>query len=236
MQLTQRLSRLLLRTMATTAPRPRSDAAAHLKAVALRLFAERGPDGVTVRQIAEHAGQKNHAAVGYHFGSKEALIRELIIDGARAMDERRCAWLDSIEAAGGPTSVREVVEGMIRTSIDPALPPGAESFNRFILLLTLAQRSFFMAALEGRWNVGYQRCLDHLRRLMPDMPMRLKNQRFVFLGATLGALLSAREAELADRSRPHPMWQADATLAHAAQLVAAMLEAPPPAGTASRHS
>ena len=214
--------------MARTPRKPRSDAAEHLKAVALRLFAERGPDGVTVRQIAEQAGQKKHAAVGYHFGSKEALIRALIIDGARAMDERRCAWLDSVEAAGGPANVRDVVDGMIRTSLDPDLAPGEESFNRFFLLLTLAQRSFFMEALEGRWNVGYLRCLDHLRRLMPDMPMRLKNQRFVFLGATLGALLSAREAELADRSRPHPMWQADATLAHAAQVVAAMLEAPSP--------
>ena len=206
--------------------KPRSDAAEHLKAVALRLFAERGPDGVTVRQIAEHAGQKNHAAVGYHFGSKEALIRELIIDGARAMDVRRCAWLDACEAAGGPHNVHEIVEGMIRTSIDPDLAPGDESFNRFVLLLGLSQRAFFMDALEGRWNAGYQRCLDHLRRLMPDMPAAQKNQRFVFLGATLGALLSAREAELADRSRPHPMWQADATLAHAAQAVAAMLEAP----------
>ena len=95
--------------MSRPAAKPRSDAAEHLKAVALRLFAERGPDGVTVRQIAEHAGQKNHAAVGYHFGSKEALIRELIIDGARAMDVRRCAWFDACEAANGPHSVHEVV-------------------------------------------------------------------------------------------------------------------------------
>ena len=69
--------------MASTAPKPRSDAAEHLKAVALRLFAEKGIDGVTVRQIAEAAGQKNHAVVGYYFGSKEALVRELIVDGAR---------------------------------------------------------------------------------------------------------------------------------------------------------
>jgi hypothetical protein len=86
-----------------------------------------------------------------------------------------------------------------------------------------------MDALDGRWNAGYLRCLDHLRRLMPDMPAAKKNQRFIFLGTTLGALLSAREAELADRSRPHPMWGSDATLAHAAQTIAAMLEAPPAA-------
>lgn len=212
--------------MANPAPKVRSDAAEHLKAVALRLFAERGIDGVTVRQIAEAAGQKNHAVVGYYFGSKEALVRELIVDGARAIDIRRNAWLDSCEAKGGPHTVAEVIEGMIETSLDPDASPGDESFNRFFTLLGLSHRAFFMEALEGRWNTGYQRCLDHLRRLMPEMPAAKKNERFVFLGSTLGAVLASRESELSDKSRPHHMWQSGATLNHAAKVIAAMIEAP----------
>ncbi|MGQ5701198.1 TetR/AcrR family transcriptional regulator [Sandaracinobacteroides sp. A072] len=215
--------------MAAEHQRTRGDAAAHLKAVALGLFAERGVDGVTVRQIAEAAGQKNHAAVGYHFGSKEALIRELVVDGARAIDERRNAWLDRLEAEGGPHRVIDVADCLIRTSIDPDMEPGTESFNRFVVLLGMSHRGMFMEALGGRWNSGYQRCLMHLRRLMPDMPAAIQNQRFVFMGATLGAILAARESELADRSRPHPMWQSDNTLADAAAVMAAMLEAPPQA-------
>jgi len=212
--------------MVNPAPKVRSDAAEHLKAVALRLFAERGIDGVTVRQIAEAAGQKNHAVVGYYFGSKEALVRELIVDGARAIDIRRNAWLDSCEAKGGPHTVAEVIEGMIETSLDPDASPGDESFNRFFTLLGLSHRAFFMEALEGRWNTGYQRCLDHLRRLMPEMPAAKKNERFVFLGSTLGAVLASRESELSDKSRPHRMWQSGATLNHAAKVIAAMIEAP----------
>ena len=212
--------------MANPAPKVRSDAAEHLKAVALRLFAERGIDGVTVRQIAEAAGQKNHAVVGYYFGSKEALVRELIVDGARAIDIRRNAWLDSCEAKGGPHTVAEVIEGMIETSLDPDASPGDESFNRFFTLLGLSHRAFFMEALEGRWNTGYQRCLEHLRRLMPEMPAAKKNERFVFLGSTLGAVLASRESELSDKSRPHRMWQSGATLKHAAKVIAAMIEAP----------
>lgn len=212
--------------MANPAPKVRSDAAEHLKAEALRLFAERGIDGVTVRQIAEAAGQKNHAVVGYYFGSKEALVRELIVDGARAIDIRRNAWLDSCEAKGGPHSVVEVIEGMIETSLDPDASPGDESFNRFFTLLGLSHRAFFMEALEGRWNTGYQRCLDHLRRLMPEMPAAKKNERFVFLGSTLGAVLASRESELSDKSRPHRMWQSGTTLKHAAKVIAAMIQAP----------
>lgn len=208
--------------------KPRSEAAEHLKMVARRLFAERGVDGVTVREIAEAAGQKNHAAVGYHFGSKEALIRELVLDGAMLIDERRNAWLDRLEADGGPRTVLEVVEGLIQTSIDLDGGHGEDSYNRFIVMLAMTHRRFFMDTLGGRWNSGYLRCLEHLRRLMPDMPPEMKNQRFLFMGASLGGVLAGRESELADLSRDHPTWRSDATLSHFAVTLAAMLEAPPP--------
>lgn len=214
--------------MARLEPKPRSEAAEHLKAVAQRLFAERGVDGVTVREIAEAAGQKNHAAVGYHFGSKEALIRELVVDGAALIDRRRNEWLDRLEAEGGPRSVREVVDVLIHASVGvTAEAPGAEeTYNRFVVMLGMSHRRFFMETLGGRWNSGYQRCLDHLRRLMPDMPAAMKNQRFVFLGAYLGGVLAARESELADASRSHPTWTSAQVLAHFGDTMAALIEAP----------
>ncbi len=216
--------------MASNAPSPpvspRSDAAEHLKAVALKLFAERGIDGVTVRQIAESAGQKNHAAVGYYFGSKEELVRELIVDGARLIDDQRNRWLSEVEARGGPASVLEVVEGLVRTSLNPDPPEWGECYNRFVVMLGLTHRTLFMDALEGRWNSGYLRCFEHIRHLMPDLPRKLVNQRLLFMGAALGGILAGRESELADRSRPHPMWSSDSTLQEISRALAAMVERP----------
>ena len=212
------------RAMEKKAPGDRPDPAAHLKAVALRLFAQRGTDGVTVRQIADAAGQKNHAALTYHFGSKDALIRSLIVDGARAIDDRRNAWLDAAEADGGPHSVLEAMEGLVRTSVAAAPPPEGEYYNRFILGVQISNRALFMDALEGKWNSGYQRCLAHIRRLLPDMAPEEVSQRLVFMGAALGGIIVARESELADRSRPHAMWNRAQTLSHIASGLAAMLE------------
>ncbi len=189
------------------------------------MFAERGVDGVTVRDIAEAAGQKNHAAVGYHFGSKAALIRELVVDGAAHIDENRNAALDRLEAAGGPSSVRAVAEVLIATSVDLDGTGLEDSYNRFVVLLGMSHPRTFMAALDDRWNSGYLRCLEHLRRLMPDMPPALKNERLVFMGAYLGSVLAGREAALADRTREHPTWGSDQALAHFAATMAALLEA-----------
>jgi len=204
-------------------PKPRSDAALHLKQVACRLFAERGVDGVTVREIAEAAGQKNHAAVGYHFGSKEALIREVVLDGAKLIDANRNAALDRLEAGGGPTTVRQVVDVLITTSIALEGSGLEQSYNRFVVMLAMTHREMFMETLAGRWNSGYLRCLEHLRRLLPGTAAS-KNERFLFMGAYLGSVLAARESALADETRAHPTWGSGDTLAHFAATMTAMLE------------
>lgn len=207
--------------------KPRSEAAEHLKRVACRLFAEHGIDGVTVRQIADAAGQKNHGAVGYHFGSKEALVREILIDGAIIIDEKRNTLVSALEAVGGPRTVREVVDLVIDTSIDVfGGPPAEEAYVRFVMMLNLTHRALFFDTVSDRWSDGYKRCLTHFRRLMPDIPLDAKNQRLLFFGSALRSVLAMREGALADTSRPHPMWGSRGALEHFAQLMTALLEAP----------
>ena len=58
-----------------------------LKSAARKLFAERGFDGVTVRDIIQAAGQRNGASLYYHFRTKEALVLELVVDGAKLIDD-----------------------------------------------------------------------------------------------------------------------------------------------------
>jgi TetR/AcrR family transcriptional regulator, repressor for neighboring sulfatase len=55
-------------------PRGRADVMEAVIAAAADLFAERGPDSVSIREIAEAAGV-NHALIHRHFGSKEALLK-----------------------------------------------------------------------------------------------------------------------------------------------------------------
>ncbi len=202
----------------------RSPSVERLKAEAQRLFANRGIDGVTVRDIATAAGQKNPAAVGYHFGSKEALIRELIVDGAKIIDVRRNDELDALEQSGGPCSISQIVDILIYPSVNLASHDETDTYNRFLRMLTMSHRDVFDDALEDRWNSGYQRCLKHLRALMPAKSRTIQNQRFIFLESYLGGVLSARETRLDDSSRTHATWNDTSTLAHFAATISCMLE------------
>lgn len=210
--------------MSKLSSKVRSPSVDRLKAEAQRLFASRGIDGVTVRDIAAAAGQKNPAAVGYHFGSKEALIRELIVDGAKVIDDRRNDRLDALEEGGGPASIAQIVDILIYPSVNLAARGETDTYNRFLRMLTMSHSALFYDALGGRWNSGYQRCLKHLRVLMPSQSRTIQNQRFIFLESYLGGVLSARERRLDDKSRAHPTWNDKSTLAHFAATITCMLE------------
>ena len=72
--------------------------ATRLLEVATRLFAERGYEGVSVRELAE-AAEANVAAVSYHFGSKERLYRAALLAAHQAVADPMIAALASQEPA-----------------------------------------------------------------------------------------------------------------------------------------
>jgi AcrR family transcriptional regulator len=64
------------------------------------LFAARGIDGVSLREINRAAGQSNTGAVQYHFGDRDGLVLAIIGKHRRDTEPRRHALLDMYEDAG----------------------------------------------------------------------------------------------------------------------------------------
>ena len=65
-----------------------------------RLFAERGPDAVSLNEINQAARQRNRAAVHYHFKNRDGLLDAVLARHLDEIDVKRGALLDGIELAG----------------------------------------------------------------------------------------------------------------------------------------
>jgi AcrR family transcriptional regulator len=86
-----------------------------IQRVAERLFAVEGFDRVTLRQIARAAGQRNVAAVQYHFGGKEALLAEIITRHQTEIDAARRDLLDEDEEQGRERDL----DALLRVLVEP---------------------------------------------------------------------------------------------------------------------
>lgn len=81
----------------TPLPGKGNQARVRLLAAALKVFADKGPRGATVREIAAQAGQ-NVAAIAYYFGGKANLYRALMEGLAQEVHARMGDVLHEIQA------------------------------------------------------------------------------------------------------------------------------------------
>ena len=103
------------------------------------LFANRGFGGLTIREVARRS-ETNLASAHYHFGSKEAMVLEMLSSRIKPINEKRLHYLQNAreDSGGKPLKTIEIFKALI-------VPIGEElsksSHSRKTLALLVA-RSF----------------------------------------------------------------------------------------------
>lgn len=77
------------------------------------LFAERGVEAVSLREINAAAGAKNASAVQYHLRDRAGVVNAILERHRPEVEARRHALLDEIEARGEPV-LRDVAAAYVR--------------------------------------------------------------------------------------------------------------------------
>ncbi len=197
-----------------------------IKAAAQLLFARHGVDAVTVQQIVDAAGQRNNAALHYHFGSKEELISQMVVDGATVLEERRREMLDEIEARGGPNSIREVMVVLVMPVIELGEDERWRGYIRFTSNLQASDPKALRAALNGRWNASYVECFEYLKKML-ELPAPIVEQRLSIFAIYANAILSAHEAAVESRNtKSSRLWGQPFTIENILDTLEATLTCP----------
>lgn len=173
------------------APSKRSlETRARVLDAAEKLFAERGFDGASLRDMAKLAGV-HLAQVNFHGGAKEDLFFTVVARRAGELSQLRLQALEDVKARGRPT-VRSVLEAFIHPYLDQAAHGGPQwlAYARLIAHVST----------DIRWRHISEACFDpvatafarEIAMLYPGSDHRKIAAALVFSVSAMLSLTTAR--------------------------------------------
>jgi AcrR family transcriptional regulator len=174
---------------ATTPARRRHASGAATRVLLLeaaeRLFAIRGIDGVTLREIQVAAGQSNSSVITYHFGSKTGLVRALVAHRQSVLDaelHHGATQLERVvaERASGIATARELV-GLVVGPLVSSIRRG-EMYVPFLARLSedpLARSEYWPPHIDDRmYSAETEQLVGVLLSGLPERVRRARNHQF----------------------------------------------------------
>lgn len=142
-------------------------------ATAERLFALHGIDGVSLRQIGAAAGIGNNSAVQYHFGSKEGLVKAILLHRLPGLIQRRKV----LGLRLAPRDLRAVVEAHLLPVIEQA--EDEDSYYTMFLeqLMRYGIDGHPFAALPASYQASQKGYVERVGRMLGHLPPALRADR-----------------------------------------------------------
>ena len=141
-----------------------------------RLFATRGIDGATVREVNELAGQRNTSAIRYHFDGMSGLLAALV---EMRMSELDAARQTAFEAARSEAAdVEDYVAVLVLPLVERVHADASWScWIRVLAQLVSVRGDEHRPLWEGRFDRATRRVFGEIRTRLPEIPPRVWRQR-----------------------------------------------------------
>jgi len=217
---------------------PAADTRDRILSAAEALFMKDGYAATSLRMITARA-KVNLAAVNYHFGSKEALIREVFERRLGPLNAARIAYLDRLEAAaqGRPLGVEQIIEAIVA----PALQVTREPLAGGAMFLRLLGRAFSEPAermrdiLPSQYRQVVVRFKQALARSLPQVPDQELTWRMHFMFGALSYTMAGNDAlKLIATCNLEGVDDAESIIRRLIPFLASGLQAPLPAAAGRR--
>jgi AcrR family transcriptional regulator len=149
-----------------------------------RLFAERGFNGVSVRELAA-AAQVNIASIGYHFKNKEGLLSEVYRRHCEPMIEERLRGLAASSRLSGEARVAAIIEAFIRPALQQVEVEDGATFIRLRAVLSGENSELLEKLVAENFDQSSTAFIDELCECLPHLTRTDVCWRFHFLLGTI---------------------------------------------------
>lgn len=175
---------------------PESGSKRKLLDAAELLFAEKGFEAVSVRDITQYA-KTNVAAVNYHFGSRDNLLTLVMMRYITPVTEERIVRLDELEKQWGKKAVplEEVIDALVRPLVGQVKK--SELAERLFYKLTgricAEQGSGLPSQIEEQFRRTGERFSKAFAKSLPTVPMEELAWRIHFVIGGMIHMLTHQE-------------------------------------------
>jgi AcrR family transcriptional regulator len=199
--------------------------------VAERMYAERGIDGVSLRELGAAAGQLNTGAARYHFGSKVGLVNAVFELRMAPINEHRMRMVDELVDAGAAADVRRLVEAFV-VPLSTALGDRDRPtwYLRFAVQAGSLEGSAPRDTSGQPWTSGIDRLTTMVLAATSDVPDIVRAARWEMCQSHIARSLAERERQL-DQPTPDRWLSREVFLATVIDTAVAILAAPVSAAT-----
>lgn len=161
--------------------------------VAEALFAEGGINGVSMREIASKAGQGNHFAVQYHFGSREGLVEAIFDYRMEQMEPVRQRMLAVAKKKGRLDDARTLLDMVYLPQLELPDGEGHHSYAGFLSQYLMRSRSHRFGDFGGASHPHLAHTFELLRQRLSYLPEDVAQRRLVTASFMFLAILARYE-------------------------------------------
>lgn len=194
--------------------------------VAERLFAAEGIENVTLREITSAAGV-NLAAVHYHLGSREELLRAIMV---RRMTPLLQESLRRLESAPKSSKPRARIEDIVRAFVEPSMGYDCSEndylIHRLITRLTAYEERNPVDVFHFILNDTHAKFLDALAQTLPSLSRETLGIRFEFMLALVTHATALRAKLAVSKREIHGVSSPDRLVPELISTIVALYLAP----------
>lgn len=173
---------------------PQSQSKRRLLDAAEQLFAERGFEVVSVRDITQLA-KANVAAINYHFGTRDGLIAQVVARHLTPVNDERLARLETLERkwSGKVPPLEEVIDAFVRPLVGAVRKSELSERLMYVLLgrIFSLRGALLPSSVEDQIRHSSDRFIRVLGKSLPAVsPEELTWRTHFVMGAMIHMLVN----------------------------------------------